>query len=301
MRRPGGETLGALFIAAAALLFGGTVVLGKLLTNRGISVTSMLAIRFATAALLLALVLAVARKPLRAAPGEGRRLLALGAIGYALESSLFFLALSHGSAAAVTLIFFTYPVLVAVLSAVLGMGMPGWLLGGSLLAALAGTGLVVGSSGGVEVTGAGILFALGSALTFSIYMIGAEVSLKRTSSMAASMWVSGSASLALAAFSVVSGNASLPEGIREWGPVLGMGAFTAGAFTLLFLGLKRLGAVRTSIVAAMEPVAASVLAALFLSEPLRAGTVGGGVLILAAAIAASIARRGLPEPGLESP
>jgi len=71
-----------------------------------------------------------------------------------------------------------------------------------------------------------------------------------------------------------------------------MAAFTAGAFVCLFAGLRRLGAVRTSIVAATEPLAAAALAVIFLSERLHAGTVLGGLLILAGAIAASIARQG---------
>lgn len=290
------EALGAVSVVAAALLFGGTVVLGKLLANRRFPVPSMLSVRFALAAVLLAATLAALRRPLRPAPGEGRRLLALGAVGYAAESALFFLALGRGTAAAVTLLFFTYPVWVALLSAVLGLGAPGRLVGGALAAALAGAALVVGSSGGLAISAAGVAFALGSALTFSLYLIGAEVVLRHTSSPAASMWVSAAASVALGAVAAVSGGGRLPSGPSEWWPVLGMGAFTAGAFAGLFVGLRRLGAVRTSIIAAMEPVAAAVLALVFLGEPMRAGTVAGGVLILGAAVAASVARRGVAEP-----
>jgi drug/metabolite transporter (DMT)-like permease len=285
------ETLGALFVALAAVLFGGTVILGKLLANRDYPVTSMLAIRFGIGATLLAGTLALLRQPLRPAPGEGRGLIALGAVGYAAESALFFLALGHGTASAVTLLFFTYPALVAVYSAVLGMGLPGLLTAGSLLAAVAGAALVVGSSGGLAVSGAGVAFALGSALTFSLYLIGAEVVLQRTSSLAASMWVSASASMALAAIALLGGDGRLPTGPREWWPIVGMGAFTAAAFSSLFIGLRRLGAVRTSIIAALEPVAAAGLAIVFLDEPLRAGTVAGGVLILFASVTASLARR----------
>jgi drug/metabolite transporter (DMT)-like permease len=290
-RRLGGETLGAAFVALAALLFGSTVVLGKLLANRSFPVTSMLAIRFAVAALLLAGTLAVLRQPLRADKGEGRRLLALGAVGYAAESVLFFLALGRGTASAVTLLFFTYPVWVALFSAVLGLGLPGWLTSASLAAALVGAALVVGSSGGLAVSLAGAIFALASALTFSLYLIGAEVVLQRTSSLAASMWVSASASVALATVAVAGGTGRLPSGSEEWWTVAGMGVFTAGAFSSLFVGLRRLGAVRTSIIAALEPVAAAALAFAFLGEPLRAGTVAGGLLILSGAITASLARR----------
>jgi drug/metabolite transporter (DMT)-like permease len=290
-RRPGVETVGALLVALAALLFGGTVVLGKLLANRDFPVTSMLAIRFAVAATLLAATLALLRQPLRPSPGEGRGLIALGAVGYATESSLFFLALGHGTASAVTLLFFTYPALVAVYSAVLGLGVPGWLTIGSLVAAVAGAAVVVGSSGGLAVTGAGIAFALGSALTFTLYLIGVEVILERTSSLSASMWVSASASAALAVIAFLGRGGRLPSGPEEWWPIVGMGAFTAAAFTSLFMGLRRLGAVRTAIIAALEPVAAAGLAFAFLDEPVRAGTLAGGALILFAAVTASLARR----------
>ena len=288
-----------LVVATAAVLFGCVVILGKLVGRRGLPVTSMLAVRFAVAAAVLAVVLAATRRRLRAAPGEGRRLALLGAVGYALESALFFLALRRGTAAAVTLLFFTYPVWVAVLSAVLGMGMPGWLVGGALVAAVAGAGLVVASSGGLDITAAGIGFALAAAVTFSGYLVGADLWLKRTSSLAAAMWVSASAAAALAASAVASGDGRLPTGGTEWLLVAGMGILTAAAFFCLFLGLRRLGAVRSSIIAALEPVSTAVLALLILDEGLSGGVVAGGALIVTGAVAASIARkRPEPQPGV---
>ncbi len=70
-----------------------------------------------------------------------------------------------------------------------------------------------------------------------------------------------------------------------------MGAFTAGAFLGLFIGLRRLGPVRTSVVAALEPVATAILALIFLSEALQPLTAVGGALIVGGAVAASVARR----------
>jgi drug/metabolite transporter (DMT)-like permease len=296
-RQPEGrrDALGGAFVAIGALFFGGVVILGKIVERRGIPVTSMLAVRFGVAALLLATVLAASRQRLRPARGEWWWLVAFGALGYAVESALFFLALGRGTAAAVTLLFFTYPVLVAVLSAALGMGVPGWLVGGALASAVAGAALVVTSSGGLDITGAGIGFALAAAATFSLYLIGVEGLVRRTPSLASAMWVSAAASAALAAFAGASGDARLPDSGTEWALVSGMGVLTAVAFFCLFLGLRRLGAVRTSIVAALEPVSTSVLALLILREPLSAGVIGGGSLILAGAVAASLARQ-VPEP-----
>jgi drug/metabolite transporter (DMT)-like permease len=127
-----------------------------------------------------------------------------------------------------------------------------------------------------------------------VYLITADQTVRRTAPLLSSMWVSGSAALALGLYSVVSGTGGLPRGIAILS-VVGMGTLTAGAFALLFLGLRRIGAVRTSIVASLEPVAAALLAFLFLGETPRAGVVAGGLLILGGAIAASLAR-GVPDP-----
>jgi drug/metabolite transporter (DMT)-like permease len=287
---PARDLLGGGFIALAAVLFGGVVVLGKTLPG-DLPVASMLAVRFGVAALVLAAVLVARRQPVRPARGEGVRLGLLGAVGYAVESAFFFLALARGSASAVTLLFFTYPVWVAVLSAVLGMGLPGWLVGGSLLAAVAGAALVITSGGGLDITVVGIGFALASAVTFSFYLLGAEALVSRTSSLASAMWVSASASVALAAYSAAGGAERFPQGGEEWLRVSSMGLLTAAAFFCLFVGLRRVGAVRTAVIAALEPVATSVMAVTILGEALRPGVALGGVLILAAAVAASLARR----------
>jgi drug/metabolite transporter (DMT)-like permease len=295
------ELVGGSFVALASLQFGAVVILGKLIAGRGLPIPAMLAVRFALAGALLAVVLALSGMGLGAARGERLRLVLLGGVGYAAESALFFFALRYGTAAAITLLFFTYPVWVAVLSAAMGMGLPGRLVIGSLVMTIAGASLVVASSGGLDVTVAGVVLAFGAAVTFSLYLVGAERTVRDTSSPAAAMWVSTSAAAGLAIYALIGAQARLPSGAGEWLPVGAMGAFTAGAFFCLFAGLRRIGAVRTSIVASLEPVAAALLALIFLDEPLGAGVVAGGVLILAAAIAASVARGGVTEAEAPAP
>ena len=290
----GRDPLGGVIVGSAALLFGSVVVLGSLGRVAALPVATLLAMRFGVAAIALALALLVTRRSLRPARGEGWRLVFLGGAGYAFESALFFLALQRGTAATVTLLFYTYPVLVAILSVALGAGLPGLVVIGSLVAAVAGTAIVVASSGGLDITTAGIGFALGAALTFSIYLVGADRMIRRTPPLVTSMWISLAASLALVTAAVATGVAEAPDG-RTALVVAAMGVLTAGAFFLLFLGLRRVGAVRSSVIASLEPVAAAVLAAIFLGEPLRAGILIGGILILAGAVAATLARAG-PEP-----
>ena len=288
------DVVGGLLTAVAAILFGAIVTIGRSATVRDVPVSSLLAVRFGTAAAVLALILVARRQSLRPAPGEGRRLALLGAVGYAVESAFFFLALGRGTAATVTLLFYTYPVWVAVLTAALGMGVPGALVGGSLLAAVAGSGVVVASSGGLDITALGIGFALASAFTIAFFLIGVDTLITRTPSLASSMWIALSASAAHTTFALVSGTGRLLHA-EEQIPVLSMGVLTSGAFFLLFLGVRRLGAVRASIISSLEPVAAAGLALAFLAESVRLGVLAGGALILGGAVAATLAR-GVREP-----
>jgi drug/metabolite transporter (DMT)-like permease len=288
------DLIGAGLVGLTSVLFGSVVVLGSVVTRSGLPVPSFLAFRFAVAALLLAGALAVARLPLAAAKGEGWRLGLLGGVAYAAESGFFFAALGHGTAAAVTLLFFTYPVIVSVLALATGRGESGWLIWGAMALAVAGAALVVLTGHGVQIDRLGVVFALTSAGTFALYLTAADVVLKRTNSLAGAMWVSASAATGLAAYALVRGAAQWPDGLHQWAPVLATAVATAGAFFCLFAGLRRLGAVRTSIVSATEPLAAAVLAAIFIHQPIRAGVAAGGVLILAGAVTASVGRRRVP-------
>jgi hypothetical protein len=75
------DALGGGLIVVGSLQFGGVVVLGKIVTDGGLPVPAYLAIRFAAAAVLLAVALAATRQSLAAARRDGWRLLLLGMAG----------------------------------------------------------------------------------------------------------------------------------------------------------------------------------------------------------------------------
>lgn len=289
-RSTAAEVVGGLAAAGSAFAFGSAVVLGVIATERGLPIPALLGVRFAIAAALVAIVLLALGRSLRAAPGEGLWLLLLGGVGYGAEAGFFYLALQQGTAAAVSLLFFTYPVWVTVLVALLGRGGPGPLIVLSLIAAVAGAAIVVVSSGGLDITMAGVLLSFAAAITFAVYLILVDARLRRTPSLVASMWVTAGAAAALALFALISGEGRLPEGRTEWWAVTGMGIVTSAAFLALFVGLRRLGPVRVSIVASLEPMATALLAYLFLQEAVRPLTAVGGALIVGGAVTAALAR-----------
>lgn len=77
-----------------------------------------------------------------------------------------------------------------------------------------------------------------------------------------------------------------------WLLLLGIGVVsTYLPFLALSTALRRADATRSSLVAMVEPVAATLLGVTLYADPLTAGRVAGGILVLAAAAAASTRRR----------
>ena len=84
-----------------------------------------------------------------------------------------------------------------------------------------------------------------------------------------------------------------------WPGLLYAGIAGAAFPSVLFIaGLRRIGAVRTSILMLLEPVVGVVLAALLLGETLVAVQVLGGALVLAGASLAQWRASDLAESGL---
>jgi drug/metabolite transporter (DMT)-like permease len=276
--------------AAGSIQFGVVVVLGKRVIERGMTPESMLAFRFGIAAVLLLGALILLGRPLLAVPEERLGLALLAIFGYAVEASFFFTAVQHGTAAAVTLLFYLYPVIVTLGAWLIGRGAPALPTVIALALAVLGAAVVVATGAGLVIATAGVVFALAAAVTFSGYLIGTDIVLRRTSPWTSAMWVSGGASLGLFVYVALTGRLTTPTVSADWWSVVGMGVATSGAFVCLMGALQRIGAVRTSIVSATEPLAAASLGFTFLGETVGVGTALGGVLILAAAVLASVAR-----------
>ncbi|HET8527124.1 MAG TPA: DMT family transporter, partial [Actinomycetota bacterium] len=258
------DLLGGLSAAASAILFGSIIIWGRFVLERGVPVETMLSVRFALGALVLLVAALVSRQPVVAARGERWRLVVLAVFGYAIEATLFFTATQHGTVATVTLLFFLYPVFVTVWAWALGGRLPARLTVVALVCAVAGAVIVVGTGTGLEIDGIGVLLAFATAATYSLYLTGADLWIKRTVAITSAMWISAGASIGLFVFANVVGHWEVPSGAAEWGPLVGMGLASAGAFFFLLEALGRIGAVRTAIVSAMEPLAAAVLGFVFL-------------------------------------
>lgn len=299
MRARSSSATGTALAVAAAVSYGITIVCNRELATRGFGPLATLSVRFGTAGLALLAVLVVARRPLLPAPGERWRALALGMAGYAIESVLFYLAIQRGTAAAVALLFYSYPAIVAVLEVALGRVRPSPRLAIALALSVTGTVLIVATAGRVEIQRAGVGFALAAAASFALYLLVSSNATPRTDSLTTGAWVALGAALSIGTAGALSGNLRSPG--SSWWLMLVNGIATGAAFALLFAALKRMGASRTAIVMTMEAFAAVVLGALLLGERLRLPQAAGGAAILAATVLISSARQPAREPAPAAP
>ena len=292
---PRQELLGSALSALMAIQFAFVVILGDRLQDGG-PPFPMLAARFGGQTALLFAALLLLRRPL--APNRGERLpLALAGLGYGIESGLYFSALNHGKAGAVTLLFYTYPVWVTLAAIALDRRAPASRLFAALGLALGGSAIVIVGGGEIEVQPLGILLALGTSVVYATYLVTTDRRVTTTDPIVAATWLGGGAMLAHLAFWAVFGG-TVP-GLGDAAAVAGTVSLSAGAFAAMLGGLQLVGAVRNAIIGVLEPLAVALLAAVFLTEPLSPSTAVGGALILAGAILATLVRstRGTDPPG----
>lgn len=256
--------------------------MGRNLAKAGLPSATALGARFGISALILFALIAVRRRPFLPAPGERLAVIGLGAVGYAVEATFFYLALGRGSAGAVALLFYAYPAIVTVIEAAFGLTRNSAAVYAALTLSAAGTALVVASGSDITITTAGVVFALCSATTFALYLLAGHRFVTRTDSMTTGAWVAGGASLSLLLRGAVTGELVSVGGHLD--DLLLTGAATASAFTLMFAALRRLGAAPAAVVMTLEAVFAIVLASVLLDERLAPWQLVGGAMVLTATV-----------------
>jgi drug/metabolite transporter (DMT)-like permease len=281
--------------ATGAVAYAVTVVIGRSLASDGVSSAPALAIRFAIAASVLAVVLAIRRTGAAPPPRTALKILALGAIGYAGQSTLFYLSLQRGTAATCILLFYAYPALVVLVAWALGQGRPARGTVVAVVLSAAGTVVVATSSGPLEISSVGIVLALGAACVFALYVLAGSVLGSGVNAMTAAAWVAAGAALASAGRGALEHSLTAPAG--QWPLLITYGVLTAAAFSLMFAALARLGAGRAAVVMTLEAFFTVVLAALFLGEAVTLGQAIGGAGILTGTVIIARARAGArPSP-----
>jgi drug/metabolite transporter (DMT)-like permease len=289
--------IGVGLAAAGAVAYGVATVIGRALAGAGVDSATALATRFAVAAVVLAAALWCRRVAVRPLPGEWLPIVLLGAVGYTIESTLFYLSMQHGTAGACIMLFYAYPAIVVLIE----LARKRIRLTGTMVQALVlstvGTVVVIAVGGDVSISTLGVVLALAAAATYGLYLVVGKEFSRRSDPMTAACWVAVGAAGSSGMRGAVMGSFELPSGHLL--QIAAYGVATAVAFSLTFAALGRIGAGQTAVVMTLEAVSTVVLAAVVLGEPISLGQACGGLAIVAAAIVIAWSRE--QEPSAKRP
>jgi drug/metabolite transporter (DMT)-like permease len=269
---------GIVLALVSATSFGVMPVLTKVVYADGADPIGVLSVRFALAAAVLLVLARLRGEPLP----RGRRLTALlllGGVGYVTQSLCYFFALETISAGLVSLLLYFYPAIVVVLAALLLRDRPRPVALLCVGAATVGTVLTIGPVEGGQAVG--VLLGLGSAVAYSLYILGSS-RVRGVGSFATASTVLSACAVVYAGLALAT-RPQLPEAPSAWLALLGVALFgTVIAVTTFFAALALLGPSDTAVVSTVEPVVSIGVAAVVLGERLGPVQIAGGVLVLLA-------------------
>jgi drug/metabolite transporter (DMT)-like permease len=281
------QLTGILCVALSAVAFGALPIFIKTAYADGAETVAVLALRFTLAALLMGSLMLARRQRWP----RGRNLLtliAMGGIGYVGQSFCFFSALNHASAGMVSLLLYLYPALVTIFGAIFLRQPLSRTKAAAVLAALAGTALIVGGDASGSLPG--ILLGIGAAVIYSVYILVGSRMMQAEGALPAATVVMLSAGTVFTAMAFFT-QPALPSGIAGWTAVVAIALVsTVIAMVFFFAGLARLGAADAATISTLEPLVTVLLATLLLGESLTPARLAGGVIILAALVVLARAR-----------
>ena len=302
MEVPRARLGGSLAVALAAVLFGTLGPSSRIAYDSGLTPLTFALWRASLGTLgLLAIMAAMAARGRDRFHWKALDLRTVAALGAAVSTGLvlnlaIFSAFGRLSIALALLGFYTYPALVALGSVAIGEERLDRGRLGALSLALVGMAVVVlgGPAGGpgFDLTGFGLVLL--AAAMQALYVLLGRRGFPAVPTEEATLVVLGGTSVGFLLLALVTGSldaALLPVRSPSVLPVLvwaGLGG--ASVPTLLFLlGIRAIGPTRAAVIALIEPVAGTTLAAVLLAELLAPLQVAGGVLVL---VGAALLQRG---------
>lgn len=262
----------------------GTIPLFALpLKALGVSVDTTLTYRFLTSALFIGLYLVFRKENFRVSFRESIPLLLLGAL-FASSAFFLFTAFEYMPAGIAATILFLYPVFVALIMTFIYKEKASWVMWLSIALSLIGVYLLNGGSSDSKIPLIGFIFAVGSAVTYALYMIVINKSAVSTmSGPKLTFYAMLSAGLIFFVKSLAQGSLQTMPNTEAWINVAMLALLsTVVSCIAMVYAVQYVGSTITAVLGALEPVVAVVIGVGLFNEPLTTGLIVGITLILIA-------------------
>lgn len=284
--------IAVLAVVASAACFATLGILTKWAFAHGAEPMSLLAVRFALAAVVMGL-FQVLRDPgaLRVTRGDLLRFLGLSLTGYGAASLCYSYAVREIGASVTTVLLYTYPALVSII---------GWMFlrerfpvrrAIAVLLTFAGCALVADVfSTGSGITMSGFALGMGAALGYAVFNVLSFYSLGRAPRLTIMAYTFAFSAVALGAVAATTGTLSSVarwDGYA-WGAVALMVAVPTFAAVMLYLGgIARMGAAQAAVVSTLElPFTVAFAALAFPLERLSPLQLAGAAIVLGGVVMA---------------
>lgn len=284
---------GVFYGIASSATFGMIPLFALPLMRGGMQNESILFYRFMLSALMMGAVLVVKGKSFRV---NTKQLLALLFLGfcYAMTANLLLNAYDYLSSGIATTIHFLYPVAVTLIMSVLFRErLSAWALMGIILA-VCGVGIMCLGEGLGTVSLKGLLLAIGTIFTYSVFIVGVNRSwAKNIDGHTVTFYVLLSGALLFAINSLSSfGTIDIPTTTPDIVNLVLLALVPTMISDLtLVLAIQHIGSTLTSILGAMEPLTAVLLGVIIFGEHFTFLHLVGIVLIVTAVASVIITRR----------
>ena len=270
-------------ILGAAFLWGIIGIWNRRLMASGVSPTSIVVIRNIGSMLLLSAIFAVKdRSMFRVKREHLKYFFGTGVISVVLFTLCYFTCQKVCSLAVASILLYTAPSFVVILSAILWKEPVTKKKILALLLTLVGCALVCGVfAGELAVTITGILFGLGAGFFYALYSVFSRYALKHYSAIKCTLWMfifAGAASVFLIRPAELSVLLNVEEGLTALILVV---LSTGTPFLLYTTGLSYVESGKASIIASFEPVVAALAGVLVFGEPMGISMIAGILCILA--------------------
>ena len=279
-------------VLGAAVLWGASATLARFMfRDHHIPALTVVELRLAIACtLLLPWMWWRNRTALRMERRDLGYLLILGVFGVAAVQGTYYYSISRLGVGLSILLQYLAPALIVIYEMLRGR-QPSARTLSAVIAAIVGTGLLVGGVDQTALRATPFDWAIGfaSAFAFSFYIVFSKRGLGRHDPSAVLLYTFAIAGVLWAIVTPPWKIAAAHYSVDVWLMFLAIGiGSTLLPFALFYAGLRRMRAEEAGIIATVEPVVAVLSAAVFLGETLRPVQLAGAALVLAATLLSTL-------------